>query len=158
MRWPEPAPDNHFLNAHIKLVCASFQHWTGDDLVLSKAPVSDVAQWLYHAPFVLVSHGTESDPIFNYANLSAQKLFEMDWNSFVTTPSRLSAEPAVMEERQRLLQEVTTNGYISNYCGVRITASRKRFWIKNAIVWNLLDREGEYYGQAAMFDQWHWIV
>ena len=36
------------------------------------------AEALMDAPFVVLSHGTEDDPIFNYGNLAAQKLF-LEW-------------------------------------------------------------------------------
>ena len=38
------------------------------------------------------------------------------------TPSRLTAEPVAREERARLLDEVTRNGFIANYAGVRISS------------------------------------
>lgn len=41
----------------------------------------------------IVSHGTETDPVFWFANRAAQGLWEMDWARFTRTPSRLSAEP-----------------------------------------------------------------
>jgi hypothetical protein len=37
---------------------------------------------------------------------------------------------------------------------VRISATGKRFRIKQAVVWNLLDCEGLIHGQAATFDRW----
>jgi len=48
-----------------------------------------------------------------------------------------------------LLAEVTEQGYIDHYEGVRLSKTGKRFLIKNAVVWNLLDDDGGYKGQAA---------
>ena len=157
MGWSEPSLDNHFLSHHIDIVRTSYNHWMDRDLAPSNVSGSDIARWFYHAPFVLLSHDTQPDPLFNYANLSAQNLFEMDWATFVTTPSRLSAEPAVLDDRQKLLEEVAANGFIKNYRGIRMTASGKRFWIEEAVVWNLFDRDGQYYGQAALFERWRWV-
>lgn len=55
------------------------------------------------------------------------------------------------EQRAAFLAEVTANGYISNYRGIRISASGRRFYIKDAVVWNIVDETGQYCGQAATF-------
>jgi hypothetical protein len=80
----------------------------------------------------------------------------MDWAEFTQLPSKLSAEPVNQAERQRLLSEVTTKGYIDNYQGVRINKTGQRFLIKNAVVWNLVDETG-YQGQAACFADWKFL-
>lgn len=46
----------------------SFQHWTGGSLLDVSGSLVEIAQQLFEAPFVLVSHGTEPDPVFNYMN------------------------------------------------------------------------------------------
>ncbi|MDQ6998817.1 MAG: MEKHLA domain-containing protein [Mariprofundus sp.] len=135
----------------------SLQHWTGRSLLDSTAYQHDpihAAKQLYHAPFALLSHGTERDPIINYANLAAQTLFEMSWQEFMTLPSRLSAETVVQQERNALLKRVSDNGYIDDYSGVRIAKTGRRFIIERATVWNLLGAEGNPQGQAAMFAHW----
>jgi hypothetical protein len=72
----------------------------------------------------------------------------------VTLPSRLSAELPNRAERQRLLDAVTRNGFISDYRGLRIAKSGRRFWIEDGIVWQLVDRDGIRCGQAATFSRW----
>ncbi|NET82181.1 MAG: MEKHLA domain-containing protein [Moorea sp. SIO1F2] len=114
----------------------------------------EIAQALFEAPFAVLSHNTESDPIYNYGNRKALELWEMDWNQFTRMPSKYSAEPMEREERLRLLNQVTTQGYISNYQGVRISSTGKRFQISDVIVWNLIDEENKYCGQGATFSQW----
>jgi len=42
-------------------------------------------------------------------------------------------------------------GYIDNYSGVRIDSLGKRFMIKKAVVFNLINTEGEIRGQACVF-------
>ncbi|HEY0234301.1 MAG TPA: MEKHLA domain-containing protein, partial [Afipia sp.] len=59
------------------------------------------------------------------------------WGELIGLPSRLSAEAPERAERQRLLDAVARDGFISNYKGVRISKSGRRFWIENAIVWQL---------------------
>ncbi|MFD8646950.1 MEKHLA domain-containing protein [Streptomyces mirabilis] len=43
------------------------------------------------APFGLLAHDTSADPIFIYANSTAQRCFEYTWHEFVRLPFRLSA-------------------------------------------------------------------
>ena len=143
------------LRAHagtrLALIAESFQRLIGAPLV---AHVDDIAESLWHAPRVIVAHGTEPDPIFFLGNKMALELFEMSAEDFIKLPSRLSAEAVNREERQRLLNEVMRNNFIANYAGVRISATGRRFRIEQAVVWNLLDAQGEKHGQAATFDHW----
>ena len=69
-------------------------------------------------------------------------------------PSRLSAEPVSQMERARLLEQVTARGFIDDYSGVRISRTGRRFLIRRATVWNLIDQTGTYQGQGAMFRDW----
>jgi hypothetical protein len=103
---------------------------------------------------VVLSHDTAEEPVFNYANLAAQRRFDMDWESLTALPSKQSAEPMLQEERQRLIETVRQQGYIDDYSGVRISAAGQRFFIPRATVWNLLDEQGGYHGQAAVFTEW----
>ena len=148
-----PGPDNDFLAPHALLLLESYRRLLGRELVAA-GTVPEKARALYEAPFVVVSHDTAPDPVFNYANLAAQHLFEMHWNAFVRTPSRLSAGPVHRDERARLLEEVARNGYIDNYAGIRVSKSGRQFRIECAVVWNLTDALGRYAGQAAVFSDW----
>lgn len=132
----------------------SYRRWTGREL-LPIDRTRPLAPQLWAAPRVIVSHGTEADPLLNYGNQAALQRWQMDWQQLVATPSRLTAEPVAREERAALLQRVTTNGYIDDYSGVRIAASGQRFRIQLASVWNIVDENGVYCGQAASFDRWH---
>lgn len=132
----------------------SLRHWTGQDLVSLGANGRDAAEFLYHAPFVLLSHDSSADPVFTYANRAGQSLFEMNWTDFLKTPSRYSAEPVNQQERERRLREVSSRGFVDQYQGVRISKTGRRFFISEAVVWNLLGVDGRLCGQAAMFDRW----
>ena len=155
--FDEPSESNRYLVDHVAIVCRSLHHWNQHNLIDPSLSPADVARQLYHAPFVVMSHNTEPDPIFNYANLTAQRLFEMSWDEFITLPSRHSAEPVNQQTRQALLTRVSQNGYIDNYQGVRVSRQGKRFMIEHATVWNLLDSEGNHSGQAATFDHWRFL-
>lgn len=110
-----------------------------------------------NAPFVVLSHGTQEDPVLNYGNLCGQKLFEMDWETLTAMPSRFTAEPMHRDERAKLLNDVRERGYSDNYRGIRISASGKRFYINSARIWMLLDADGKTVGQAATFSDWEML-
>jgi len=134
-----------------RLLTGSYERLVGSALPSSHlGPV-----WLYeHAPFAVLAHDTDADPRFIYANRTAQHCFEYGWDEIVSMPSRLSAEAPNRAERQRLLDAVSLNGYVSGYRGVRIARSGRRFWIEDGVVWQLIDAQGVHRGQAAMFAAW----
>lgn len=152
----QPSAQNNYLADHAGLLLDSYERLLHAPLVPRGDRVQR-AQALYEAPFVVVSHDTAADPVFNYANLAAQRLFELDWDSFVRLPSRLSAGPVHRDERQRLLAIVTRQGYIDNYAGIRVASSGRQFRIAQATVWNVYRADGEYTGQAACFSHWTFI-
>jgi hypothetical protein len=152
-----PAEDNQFLAGHIALFRRSLLHWTGRDLVNPRMTNVEAARYLFSASFALLSHDTQPDPVFNYANQTALSLFAMSWEEMTSCPSRLSAEWDNQADRARLLQEVTENGYSEGYRGIRIGKHGRRFEIEEAVVWNLLDERGVYRGQVASFRHWKWL-
>lgn len=147
-------PDAAWLARHVNLLRASYRHWTGRDLIPADLDARQGVAVLEAAPIAVVSHGIQPDPIFNYGNLAALSLFEMSWDEFTALPSRLSAEPLLQAERDRLMHHVTQDGFIDDYTGVRISRHGQRFVIRNATVWNILDENGNYYGQAARLSEW----
>jgi len=154
-----PSHENNFQSQHAGLLASSFSRLLGRELMPAINGVSaiGVAQSLFESPAVVVSHGTQADPIFNYGNQAALELFEMAWESFTQLPSRKSAEPLNRQERSRLLDAVTRDGFIDDYSGVRISSTGRRFLIPKAIVWNVIDEAGELVGQAATFSDWEFL-
>lgn len=138
----------------VQTLLQSHRRLTGRDLLPPGLAPAEAARALYHAPFVVLAHDTAADPLFIYANLAAQRLFELTREEIVGMPSRYSAEPLLREERQRLLERVARDGYIDDYRGVRVSRSGKRFLIGRATVWNLADGDGTPCGQAATFAEW----
>ena len=168
-KFPEPNASNDYLVDHIKLLRYSLMHYAKKELldyftVPLPPDISDVeiAQAVYEAPFIVLSHDTAPSPIFTYANRAAQSLFEMNWIEFTSLPSSYSAESPNREERARLLATVTQHGFITNYRGKRIAKSGRKFWIEQATVWNLIDLtqpiNQQYAGQAAVFSDWQLVI
>jgi MEKHLA domain-containing protein len=150
--WTDPA-----VIRWSQLLMDSFRRWLGHDLIECRGNPGEQARALYHAPFVVVSHGMESDPILNYGNKVALDLWEMDWPQLTKTPSRLTAEPVNQAERARMLAQAQAKGFIDDYKGVRISGTGKRFLVEQAIVWNVVGAEGEQLGQAATFSRWTFL-
>jgi MEKHLA domain len=142
---------------HAELLARSLKQWTGRALLPAAVPAAERARWLFGAPFVLVSHGTEADPVLNYGNAAALQLWELPWEDFTRTPSRLTAEAPERGERERLLAQVTARGFIDDYSGTRISSRGRRFRIAQATVWNLVTPAGQPAGQAAMFSRWEYL-
>lgn len=144
------------LQTHAVRLLRSHLRLTGREWIpgLDLSDSAAVARQVFESACVVVSHGTEPDPVLNYGNATALQLWEMTWEEFTRTPSRLTAEPPNREERARLLAEVTARGFIDNYSGIRISKTGRRFRIERATVWNVLDETGVRIGQAATFDRW----
>ena len=138
---------------HSLLLLNSYEKWVGRPLIPRMASESDARQ-LFLSPFVVVAHGTEEDPLLNYGNQAALELWEMSLGKLLGTPSRKTAEPVHRSERTELLRRTKEFGFIDDYSGVRISSSGRRFRIHNATVWNVVDADDTYVGQAAAFEAW----
>lgn len=152
-----PVPQANDFVAQASCLARSFKKWTGRDLLAGNFSAAELAEEIFHAPFVVVSHGMEADPILNYGNCAALALWEMSWDEFTRTPSRLTAEAPRRDARAKLLETVTRQGFIDNYAGIRISKSGRRFEISSAIVWNLVSEAGTLCGQAATFSEWKFL-
>ena len=140
-----------------QLLLDSYRQWLGRDLLQRVGGPEEQAHALFLAPFVVVSHGIEADPMLNYGTHLALTLWETTWEDLLRTPSRLTAEAVNRAEREWMLERARTRGYLDNYRGVRISNSGRRFLIENAIVWSVSDRAGRCVGQAATFSHWTFL-
>lgn len=151
--WKQPAALRQ-----VQIILDSHLRWLGANLVpRSGSPELD-AEFLFQAPFIVVSHDTAADPVLNYGNRAALQLWEAAPAEFLKMPSRLTAESVAREERQQLLDRTTAHGYVDDYSGVRITTSGRRFFIPKATVFNLIDEFGAPAGQAASFTEWEFLA
>jgi hypothetical protein len=144
MEWTQS-----LLDSYVRLV--------KQELITREGTPQEQAERLFTSPMVVASHGLEKDPILNYGNQAALDLWEMDWEQFTQTPSRLTAEPVNRDERARMLAQAKTHGYINDYRGIRISRSGKRFFVERATVWTIQKPDGTPLGQAAMFSSWTYL-
>jgi hypothetical protein len=137
------------------LLVQSYRRLLGAEPMFLVTGQPQTARWLYEdAPCAVLAHSTEAIPRFIYANRAAQTCFEYDWDELVGLPSHLSADDADRAERQRLLDAVARDGFATNYRGLRIAKSGRRFWIEDGILWQLRDSRGHLRGVAASFSHW----
>ncbi|WP_233871463.1 MEKHLA domain-containing protein [Paraburkholderia adhaesiva] len=137
--------------AFFQLLADSYARLLGRPLVPQAMSLVEATEWLYEsAPFAVLAHNTDPDPVFIYGNKAAQRRFGYSWDEITRLPSRLSAEAPNREERQQFLERVQRLGYETGYKGVRITKSGARFEIEEATLWQLLDADGKLHGQAVV--------
>lgn len=152
---PSASPE---VQAYNRLMANSFRHFTGLPIVAAADTLrdTDLAIALFNAPRAIVSHGTEADPIFRYANAAALRLWDMDWDSFTRLPSRHSAEAAtdIQSDRDSLLKAALQKGFVEPYIGIRISRAGERFEISDTVLWNVIDSAGIRHGQAAFIRKW----
>lgn len=142
--------------SHAKIIVDSYYKWTKKHLLEPDAQ-RPLLEQLDRAPFAILSHGIEEDPILNYGNHFTLQLWEINLDELCKTPSRLTAEPMLQDARAQFMKQVTEQGYVANYTGIRISKSQRRFYIKDTIVFNLVDDAGTLVGQAATFKTYEYI-
>ena len=103
--------------------------------------------------FAVLSHGNQSDPIYNYVNAAGFRVFRWPEDVYYQLPSRKSApEGAARNERARVIDN-TVAGDIT-YIGeaVRVRYPNATVTLRDAILWNVYDDDGCRAGQTVLFD------
>ena len=152
-----PSSENSYLKDYVYLITSSLKKLANIEIVDFSLSLEDQAKQAFNSNYVLLAHNGANEPIFNYANKTALKLFEMPWEEFTTMPSKYSAESDERGKREQFLADVAENGYSKNYSGIRISKSGRRFEIRNVILWNVYDSENNRIGQAAVFDEYNYL-
>lgn len=109
---------------------------------------------LYDLDAAVLCHDTADDPLFVYANRTAQRLWERDWPDFIGWPSRLTAPPAARAERAEALASA---GVVRGYRGVRINRSGRLFEVRAALIVTVTDDSAARVGQAAVIPTWTYV-
>src|SRR6476659_4618299 len=89
---------------HCKLIEKNYKFWTGKELFEGRLNELELSEKMYNAPFVILSHGIQADPIYNYVNLKAQQLWEYTWDEMIKLPSRRSAGTNETAQRLELIK------------------------------------------------------
>ena len=120
----------------------------------SSQSMRQCCQELFSCGFPVLAHGIGADPALIYANAAALQLWGRRWADMVGMPSRLTAPVEVRSERRQALKQAQTQDAMRGYGGVRIDQQGRRFMIRNARIWTLLDEENRPIGQAVCFHDW----
>lgn len=149
---------NGHLTDFVHSLTRSYEEFFGESIpgVRETSSVSPIVQ-CWQAPGVIVAHDGAPDPVMVFGNQTALDLWEMDWVTFLGTPSRYTAEEDAREERHAMLAQAQRDGFYRGYRGIRVSATGRRFRIEDALIWNVLDLDGSKIGQAATFDTWLWL-
>ncbi|GJP68573.1 hypothetical protein CLOP_g25254 [Closterium sp. NIES-67] len=132
----------------------SYYRATGRPMFDKAVEVAEAAKELWSAPFLVMSHGTEDDPIFNYGNESALRAFESTWADFTALPSRYSSADPDSPARKELLHQAE-EGPKDLKGLVRVSTKGTKFEIDDGVLWTLVATDGERFGQAAVIREWH---
>lgn len=106
--------------------------------------------------YVLISHGDQKDPVYNFGNSACLQAFGRSWDNLTSMPSRLCVVSKSQDEALRieLMYNVTNYGYVDGaYRGYRVRGDRSLIKLTECCVWNCYDNDEQYIGQAALFDQ-----
>ena len=86
--------------------------------------------------WVLISHGIEEDPIYNFVNVAGLKAFVRTWDEFKKLPSRQSVVFQTTDEKLRieLMKKVTTCGFVEGASGIRVRGDGQFLRLVDAVV------------------------
>ena len=102
--------------------------------------------------FGVLSHGTQSDPVYNYGNQASLILFEQTIDNLCKTPSRFSTVPELMDDRKKLIEQIETRGYGYIDNAIRISDKGNLFMMETILVWTVFDDDDQRIGLAAIYD------
>jgi len=144
---------------HIILLDKSLKDKTGrgvfDRMAIKReAELDDIAAVNKNERFVLISHNTEDNPIYNYGNIACLSTFSRSWEELCQIPSSESVVFKSVDHalREKLMKKVTDEGFVEGASGIRTRGDGRFIQLRGAVVWNCYNEEGVYYGQACLFD------
>jgi len=159
--WKALSPDNReFAVIHSRRMIESLVSLKSIpiyELALEEKKDEELAEWIYTNRNAILSHGTQAEPLLNYGNSQALKLWGMRFDEFVGTPSQTTVEAKLCSERAKILARVNQEGLVYPYTGIRIAKNGSRFRIKDAKIWTVQDEKSNAIGTAAMFPDWEFV-
>ena len=103
--------------------------------------------------FAVLSHGNQSDPIYNYVNAAGFRVFRWPEEVYYQLPSRKSApEGAARNERARVIDNTVAGDITYIEEAVRVRYPNATVTLRDAILWNVYDDDGYRVGQTVLFD------
>lgn len=121
--------------------------------ILGEETISTPQQIHESDRFAVLSHGNQSDPIYNYVNAAGFRVFRWPEEVYYRLPSRKSApEGSARNERAKVIDDTVAGD--TTYIGeaVRVRYPNATVTLRNAILWNVYDDDGYRVGQTVLFD------
>lgn len=104
--------------------------------------------------FAVLSHGNQTDPIYNYMNSAGFIVFRWPEERYYKLPSRYSApEGAIREEREAEIKKTVAKDVTYIVEAVRVRYRNDTVTLRDAILWNVYDDDGNRVGQTVLFDE-----
>jgi hypothetical protein len=139
----------------IRCVSNSLQRFYGKSLYeeISLAVPAVTADVHSNERHVVISHGTQEDPIYNYANKAGLQFSGYSEDEFVQLPSRYSApDGSLRADRSVIVQHVIQHGWAIIPEAIRQNKAGQCFLVQRILFFNVYDDNGNRIGQAATFD------
>ena len=139
----------------VRLSSDSLQRFTGKSLLDVMEGVDTVESVHDNERYAVLSHGNQTDPIYNYFNKGAFLTFQWPESEVYSLPSRYSApDGSLRQDRAKMMQTVVDQDVRTIPIAIRQTKAGDFFQLTNVTLWNVYDDSGEVrLGQTAVFDR-----
>ena len=139
----------------VQLSSDSLKQFTGKSLLDVLHDVSSISDIHSNTRNAVLSHGNQTDPIYNYFNKAALQQFEWPESEIYSLQSRYSApDGALRRNRDEAIQSIAQLEQVRILpTAIRQTKSGVQFQLVNVTLWNVYDTDGVRLGQTAWFDR-----
>ena len=134
------------INKFLEFAEQSFNKYTDKLLPLEKN--KDLLSSFDECVLPIASHDTNG--FFNYLNKAALSLFKVTKDQVIGRSTTMTAPKSEQKQRNELLNQVNSYGFIDNYKGIRVTSDGELFQIEDATIWNVVDKNSHKMGQAVI--------
>ena len=134
------------INKFLEFAQQSFNKHTNKLLPLDKN--KDFISSFDECLLPIASHDTNG--FFNYLNKAALSLFKVTKDQVIGRSTTMTAPKSEQKQRNELLNQVNSHGFIDNYKGIRVTSDGELFQIEDATIWNVVDKNSHKMGQAVI--------
>lgn len=138
----------------VRLSSDSLKRLTGVSLLDVMDGVSTIHNVHDNERYAVLSHGNQTDPIYNYFNKGAFLTFQWTESEIYNLPSRYSApDGSVRSDRAKMMQTVVEQHVRFIPLAIRQNKAGECFQLTNVTLWNVYDDDGIRVGQTAFFDR-----
>jgi MEKHLA domain len=138
----------------VHLSSESLKRCTGASL-FERLGVSTPKEVHDNTRYAVLSHGVQDDPIYHYFNRAAFGTFQFPEKVAYKTPSRYSAPPGPERDvtRARQVDDAVQRDHTVIREAIRQTYHGDLLRVRNILLWNVYDENGDRVGQTAIYDR-----